>query len=227
MGDVACAYSTFLMLNLTNRYIYHSSSGCLSIYALIQPANHPSCSDEPRHGPLASYVKLRKAHAPGMPGTFSHVSRCMLGSLTNGFLWSRWRGNPSRYTQRMRIPQFYVSGKRPVDRTVRVSPGLRHFLPWLLPLFYPSMAHFFISIGNFINKHIHLSLYPVYRTIIPVIVSCWRNEMSRSMKFSFEDIGASPYVTNILHMSLRNRNFFTGIFCAEKTGKKSLHKMCF
>ena len=23
------------------------------------------------HGPLASYVKLRVAHAPGMPGTFS------------------------------------------------------------------------------------------------------------------------------------------------------------
>ena len=50
------------------------------------------------HGPLARYVKLRVAHAPGMPGTFSpplpvsdpdmhhgtcitHMPRCMPGSL--------------------------------------------------------------------------------------------------------------------------------------------------
>ena len=56
------------------------------------------------HGPLARYVKLRDAHAPGMPRTFSpamgwrspHASRHvrhMPGSLICGFLWSRWRGN--------------------------------------------------------------------------------------------------------------------------------------
>ena len=61
------------------------------------------------HGPLARYVKLRVTHAPGMPGTFSpplrvsdpdmhhgtcvtHVPWYMPGSLTNGFLWSRWQG---------------------------------------------------------------------------------------------------------------------------------------
>ena len=61
------------------------------------------------HGPLARYEKLRFAHAPGMPGTFSpppqvgdpdmhhgtcvtHVPWCMSGSLTSGFLWNRWRG---------------------------------------------------------------------------------------------------------------------------------------
>ena len=61
------------------------------------------------HGPLTRYVKLRFAHAPGIPGTFSppsrvsdpdmhhgtcvtHVPWCMSGSLTSGFLWSRWRG---------------------------------------------------------------------------------------------------------------------------------------
>ena len=55
------------------------------------------------HGPLARYLKLRVAHAPGMPGTFSqpprvsdpdmhhgtcvtHVPWCMLGSLSSGFL---------------------------------------------------------------------------------------------------------------------------------------------
>ena len=62
------------------------------------------------HGPLARYVILWVAHAPGMPGTFSpparfndpdmnhgtcvtHVPWCMSGSLTGDFLWSRWRGN--------------------------------------------------------------------------------------------------------------------------------------
>ena len=62
------------------------------------------------HGPLARYVKLRVAHVPGMPWTFSpqqrvkdpdmhhgtcvtHVPWCMTGSLTSGFIWSRWREN--------------------------------------------------------------------------------------------------------------------------------------
>ena len=82
------------------------------------------------HGPLARYVKLRVVHAPGMPGTFSppprvsdtdmhrgtcgtHMLWCMPGSLTSGFLWSRWRGNRSRHFRRMRNAQFYGSGKRP------------------------------------------------------------------------------------------------------------------
>ena len=80
------------------------------------------------HGPLTRYVKLRVAHAPGMPGTFSppprvsdpdmqhgtcvtHVPWCMPGSLTSGFVWSRWWRKRSR---RMRNLQFYVSGKRPM-----------------------------------------------------------------------------------------------------------------
>ena len=42
----------------------------------------------------------------------THVPWCMPGSLTSGFLWSQWRGKCSRYSRRMRNPQFYVSGKR-------------------------------------------------------------------------------------------------------------------
>ena len=78
------------------------------------------------HGHLTRYVKLRVAHAPGMPGTFpppprvsdpemhhgtcvTHVPWCMLGSLTSGFLWSR-------HSRRLRNTQFYVSGKRPIPR---------------------------------------------------------------------------------------------------------------
>ena len=75
--------------------------------------------------------KIAGAHAPGMPGTFSpsprvsdpdmhhgtcvtHVPWCMPVSLTSGFLWNRWWGKRSRYFWRMRNPQFYVSGKRPM-----------------------------------------------------------------------------------------------------------------
>ena len=84
------------------------------------------------NGPLARYAKLRVTHAPGMPGTFSrpplvsdpdmhhgtcvtHVPWCMRGSLNSGFLWSRWRGKRSRHSRRIRNPQFYVSGKRPMQ----------------------------------------------------------------------------------------------------------------
>ena len=83
------------------------------------------------HGPLTRCVKLRVAHAPGMPGTFSpppriggtdmhhgtcvtHVPWCMPGSLIRGFLWSWWRGKRSRHSPHMRNPTFYVSGKRPM-----------------------------------------------------------------------------------------------------------------
>ena len=95
------------------------------------------------HGPLARYEKLQVAHAPGMPGTFSlpprvsdsdmhhgtcvtHVPWCIPGSLISGFRWSRWRGNCSRHSRRMRNPRFYVSGKRPMER---VMP----------PIFWPIM----------------------------------------------------------------------------------------
>ena len=94
------------------------------------------------HGPLARYAKLRVAHAPGMPGTFSpsprfsdpdmhhgtcvtHVPWCMSGSLTSGFLWSRWWGKCSRHSQPMHNPQFYVSGKMPIDCTVVMETKVR------------------------------------------------------------------------------------------------------
>ena len=40
-----------------------------------------------------------------------HVSWCMTGSLTSVHC-SRWRGKRSRHFERMRNPQFSVSGKR-------------------------------------------------------------------------------------------------------------------
>ena len=44
----------------------------------------------------------------------THVPSYVPGSLTSGFLRSQWRGKRSRHSQRMRNPQFYVSGKRPI-----------------------------------------------------------------------------------------------------------------
>ena len=52
----------------------------------------------------------------------THVPRCMTGSLNSGFLWSRWWRNCSRHSQRMRNPQFYVSGKRPITNFFHSVP---------------------------------------------------------------------------------------------------------
>ena len=78
---------------------------------------------------IMRYVILGVGHAPGILGTFfppplvsypdmrhgtcvTHVPWCMPGSLTSGFLWSRWPGKRSQHSRRMRNRQFYVSGKR-------------------------------------------------------------------------------------------------------------------
>ena len=98
---------------------------CLPSYFACMSPNHE------RNGPLARYVKLWGAHAPGMLGTFSppprvsnpdmhhgrcvaHVPWCLPGLLTSGFLWSRWWEKLSRYSRRMHDPHFYISGKRPM-----------------------------------------------------------------------------------------------------------------
>ena len=49
----------------------------------------------------------------------THVPWCIPGSLTSGFLWSRWWGKRSRHFRRMHNPQFYVSGKRPMMTFVK------------------------------------------------------------------------------------------------------------
>ena len=45
----------------------------------------------------------------------THVPWCIPGSLTSGFLLSRWRGKRSQLSRRMRNPQFYVWRKRPIE----------------------------------------------------------------------------------------------------------------
>ena len=81
------------------------------------------------HGPHDRCVKLRVAHAPGMPGTFSPPStsketasersrrasrhvRHARAVMHVGIANARWREKRSRHSQRMRNLQFCVSGKR-------------------------------------------------------------------------------------------------------------------
>ena len=97
---------------------------------ILQSCTKPSIPIIP-NGPLTRWVKLRVAPAPGMRGTFSppptsketpswrsrnasrhvhHARAVMHVGIAN----PRWRGKRSRHSRRMRNPQFYVSGKRPI-----------------------------------------------------------------------------------------------------------------
>ena len=66
----------------------------------------------------------------------THVPWCMSGSLTGGFLWIRWRGKRSRHSRRMRNPQFYWSGKKPM---VYISMRASVLRPWRRITFRGSM----------------------------------------------------------------------------------------
>ena len=83
------------------------------------------------HGPLSRYVKLRVVHAPGRPGKFSppltsketpskrsrHTSRHVRGAraVVHVGIANTWcRGKRSQHFRRMRNPQSYISGKRPI-----------------------------------------------------------------------------------------------------------------
>ena len=69
---------------------------------------HGSCFNiNPYNGPLARYVKLRVAHAPGMPERFPrrrlkrkpHARVVMYVEIA----YPRWQGKRSRHSRRMRI----------------------------------------------------------------------------------------------------------------------------
>ena len=116
-----------------NIWSRHGLISCISCREGLSTNQHQTWHQPWRlaYGPLTRYVKLRVAHAPGIPETFSppprdsdpvmhhgtrvtHVSWCMPGLPTSGYLRSRWREKRSRHSRRMRNPQFWVSGKRPM-----------------------------------------------------------------------------------------------------------------
>ena len=128
---------------IVSDYIAHYPSNTRFVFQIkIWDGNGPHswliccmiCYNSMIHGLLARYVKLRVAHVPGMPGTLfppprvsdpdmhhgtcvTHVPWCMPGSLTTSFLWSGWRVKRSPHFRCMRNPQFYISGKRPFERS--------------------------------------------------------------------------------------------------------------
>ena len=99
------------------------------------------------YGPFIRYVKLRVAHAPGMPGTFSpsptsketaslrfrHASRHVRHAcavMHAGIANPQWRGKRSRRSRHMRNPQFYVSGKRPMNEWQHYMTSERVIYRW-------------------------------------------------------------------------------------------------
>ena len=136
---------------------------------IFGPANHKA-RNATANGPLIRHVKVRVAHAPGMPGTFSlpprvsdpdmhhgpcvtHVAWCMPGSLSCGFVWSQRRGKRSLLSRRMHNTQFHVSGKRPMWGHVSDNPtptrlrlSTRLGWPWgVVSLHFSSSASVFCS----------------------------------------------------------------------------------
>ena len=71
-----------------------------------------ACAGNARNVSPASLVSDAEMHH----GTYmTYVPWCMPGSLTSGFILSRWRGKRFRHPRRMRNPQFCISGKRPMN----------------------------------------------------------------------------------------------------------------
>ena len=86
------------------------------------------------HVEWASY-QIRKIAGCAFVGKAGIVFRAT--ALISSFLWSRWwRGKRSRLFRRMRNPQFYLSGKRPMEarlsechqwtstRWINIKPGV-------------------------------------------------------------------------------------------------------
>ena len=106
------------------------------------------------HGPLTRYAKLRVAHAPGMPRTFSppptsketasersrHASRHVRHAravMPVGIANPRWQGKPSRHSRRMSNPPFYVSDKRSMAEQLSVNERGRYMCNFVSHWFKP------------------------------------------------------------------------------------------
>ena len=108
------------LITLTCISIYTNVCQCKNLLLKMCEGGRGSIKElfSTSHGPLARYIKMRVAHAPGMPGAFSpsarvcdpdmhhgtcvtHVPWCMPGLLNRGFLWNRWWGKHSWHSWRM------------------------------------------------------------------------------------------------------------------------------
>ena len=129
-----------------------------SVIATIGFVRHTDGTTIRRGLPWASWQIriIAGAHAPGRPGTFSppprvsahgmhhgtrvtHVPWCMPGALTSSFLWSRRRGETFPAFSAHAHPQFYVSGKRPMEFTFMTTVATL-IARFMVPTWGPSRA---------------------------------------------------------------------------------------
>ena len=112
-----------MLLQLYSSYGYcdsrwrQSEPGTSVLWASCQVVNITGCACAGNAGTFSPPPRFsdRDMHH----GTcVMHVPWCMPGSLTSGFLWSRWRGKRSRHSRYMHNPRFYVSGKRHMDSSI-------------------------------------------------------------------------------------------------------------
>ena len=157
-------------------------------------------------GLLPRYAKLRIAHAPGMPGTFSppprvsdpdmhqgtcvtHVPWCMPGSLTSSFLQSRWRGKFYRHSRCMRNPQFYVSVcERPIESRGELT------IRFIYRSYVNVFIFYIIKVGHGITMHISRIFHRCFR------IDTWSIELQRPLGFT-------------IRFTVANGDCFTSIIC--------------
>ena len=108
LNQVSCLGDVVINHNYDGLCNHHCACGWCNSMVLVYPRTRRRPSSRPSYvrGLLARYVKLWIAHALGLPvmcfpslrvrdpdmhhGTYvTHVPRCMLGTLINGFLWRR------------------------------------------------------------------------------------------------------------------------------------------
>ena len=108
----------------------------------------------------------------------------MPGSLSSGFLCSLWRGKRSRHSRHIRNPQFYVSGKRHINKqninTSRPRSNGCHFAD-------ESFKCIFLNENVWISVRISLKLVPngpIYRIPALVDIMTWRGQGNKPLSES-------------------------------------------
>ena len=108
--------------------------------------------------------------------------------LTSGFLWSQWWGKRSRYSWRMRNPQFYVSGKRPMVATCE-------FTEWYM-FFYVDLC---LCCHMTLLGHNMLMVNVLGFCVMPPMGDVRRIISHRSIKFSWDSIDDRIIWTKVDH----------------------------
>ena len=105
----------------------------------------------------------------------TRVPWCMLGSLTSGFFWSRWRGKCSRHSRRMCKRQFYVSGKRSIAWCLLATEPLLELMltVWETELSGTSFSKFFIKILILLFSKMHLKMSKISAILFRPISIGW------------------------------------------------------